>query len=324
MLSPASPALAQVAASDPVVVDVVRMLDAGIEPGLVQSWLDSSGARAGILSADDMIALAAAEAPAELVEALLDRSARAAPAAIAAKTPSQPPVSLPDPANTDAPAPAAAGSSDCCLVDFSVEYRSAEDSDGNEMAAAAPDLFLYVDGRLLGRFESRGDIASRGPLTFRQPLPPGMHSIRLTREMHTPSKNRGRSDTWDHVTTVSPDVIRFEVKPGVSWNLDIRWAESVFSLKPPLHWRWSGNGVQVAGEENVGASRDDWSYLCDDVEISRESGAISDWRATDRSKQCVTWASLWAKDVMTTRARILDELRADRFKPDIGTTGRTR
>ena len=328
-------ASAEVTPDDGVVADVVKMLDAGIEPRLVRSWLESGGRSPGTLSANDMIALSSANASDELIEYLLETSARPAGAETPAAAP--PPTSRPqEPASPEVMAPASSvvheapvvqssartDSSECCLVDFAVEYRSAEDSDSDDMEADAPDLFVYLDGEFLGRFASQGDIGSRGPLTFRRQLATGSHSIRLTRERHTPSKSRKKSGTWDHATTVSPSVIRFNVEPGANWNLDIRWTESVFSLKPPLHWRWSRDGVEVAGEKNAGAFRDDWPYLCDDIEIKprirRYIGV-----ARERSQQELRHVGVAvAGKRSTTRAQILDELRADQFKPNIGATGR--
>ncbi|MGB5623675.1 MAG: hypothetical protein WBN65_14370, partial [Gammaproteobacteria bacterium] len=69
-------------AVDPIVTDVVRMLEVGIEPDLILNWLQSSGKRPGPLSADDVIALSEAKAPKELIQALLDLATAAAQAPV--------------------------------------------------------------------------------------------------------------------------------------------------------------------------------------------------------------------------------------------------
>ncbi len=89
--------------------------------------------------------------------------------------------------------------------------------------------------------------------------------------------------------------------------MDIRWIQGVFSRKRPLTWRWMKDGTEVAGERHGGAGPDDWPFLCDDVDISRRSGAIAEWRANDRRRECVTWASLWPHGAETSRAEILAE-----------------
>lgn len=309
-------ASAEVTADDPVVADVVRMLDAGLEPRLVLSWLEAGNKRPAPLTANDMLALAAAEAPAELIEDLLGRATQ--PAEVEPAPPAAPPVSR---APKDDPLAQEVDSGDCCLVDFSVEYRAPEQGVGDEVDQPRGDLYLYIDGQFVGRFEPRGEIAGAGPLTFKRRLAQGGHTIRLTRELHLPSRNRDAADARDHRTTVSPSSIEFEVKPGAQWNMDIRWVQGVFSRKRPLQWRWSKNGVPVAGEKNVGAFHDDWSFLCDDVEISRDSGAIAGWRASDRSRDCVTWASLWPQGVESSRAQILAAFEESGFRPEIHTVG---
>lgn len=320
LLAVTPPASAEVTPDDPVVADVVRMLDAGLEPRLVRSWLDSSSKRPGPLSANDMIALASANAPDELIGHLLESAMR--PAEAEAPLPSAPPVataSRETPPVADAPRLPAAkvDGIDCCLVDFSVEYRAPEVGVDEDADLPRADLYLYIDGQFAGRFEARGDLASRGPQLFKRQLAPGEHRIRLTRELHLPSKNRDAAGTRDHNTAVSPSIIEFSVQAGAQWNMDIRWTQGVFSRKRPLSWRWSKNGARVSGADKVGAPQDDWPFLCDDVEISRVSGAISDWRAKDRSRNCVTWASLWPRGVEIKRADLLQELRRVDFRPAV-------
>jgi hypothetical protein len=313
-------------ATDPVVVDVVRMLEVGIEPELILNWLQSSGKRPGPLSADDVIALAEVKAPKPLIQALLDLATPVARAPAAPVTPAPGAAATPTAPAPIAPAPVppatAAGDRDCCLIDFSVEYRATEDRVGAEFEGPGHDLFLYLDGKFLARFESQGNIAAQGPIPFKARVAPGDHTIRLTRELHTRPDASKRPDEWDHLTTVSPAAIDFRVEPGADWNMDIRWVQGEFSLKKPLHWRWSRDGVEVAGQEHAGEFREDWPYLCDDVEASRNAGAISGWRARDRMKGCVSWASLWPKTVVITRGEVLAELRQSDFEPAITAVGR--
>lgn len=308
-------ASAEVTPDDPVVADVVRMLDAGIESDLVVSWLKTGDRRPAALSADALIALTEARASRELIEFLLAMT-RAAPISGSAAdsgaraTTATPEATLrPTPDATPPQIPAAVShNDDCCLVEFSIRYQAAEDKEGEEVEQASRDLFLYADGQLLTRIESQGNIASGGPVRFKAQMAPGAHTLRFTRQLHTRSKGAGKPASWDHETTVSPSIIRFDVEPGAIWQLDFSWVQSELSTTRPLRWRWSRNGVEVAGEERAGEFREQWPFLCEDVEISRDSGAISAWRARDRLKACVRWTSLWPGGVENTRAQVLEEL----------------
>lgn len=314
-LSPGPPTFAAVTPDDPVVADVVRMLDAGVAPPQILGWLESGNKRPGILSASDMIALAAAEAPAELIDDLLARAAR--PAEVEDPPPATQPAKEMQQHARREPASINARDGDCCLVDFSVEYRAPEQDAVGLTDTPRADLYLYLDGRFLGRFAPRSEIGGKGPNLHKYRIAPGRHTIRLTRELHLPSKNRKADGARDHLTTVSPSSIDFELLPGAQWTMDIRWTQGVFSRQRPLRWRWSRNGEPVAGEEHVGAVLDDWRFLCEDVEISRDSGAIAAWRANDRSRDCVTWASLWPRGAEFNRAQILSEFESAGFRPGI-------
>ena len=321
------PAFADVAPDDPVVADVVRMLDAGIESDLIIRWIDSGEARPEQISADAMIALREANASSALIEHLLTLATAAQPAATVlqleqgARTddPVAPVLSVPASKAAGVPATSnvAANDAECCLVDFAVEYRATEDREGEELEQPGRDLFLYVDGQFLARLASQGNIASRGPERFKSYLAPGEHTLRLMRQLHTRKRGKNGGKSWDHETTVSPSSVRFRVEPGAQWQLELSWIQGEFSTRKPLTWRWLRNGAAVSGEEKSGEFREDWPYLCEDAVISRENGAIGDWRSRDRQKGCVSWASLWPSAVPTTRAKVLEELGATDYAPPL-------
>jgi len=312
-------------AVDPVVADVVRMLDVGVEPDLVEAWVKSSGRQPRPLTADDMIALTQANAPKELVQTLLELSARPAPSPTAPAV--QPPSPRTEPAPGAAPAPAtpsttgSAASQECCMLEVSVEYKADEGYEGDRTPLPQQDLYLYVDGEFLARVTSRGDIMPEGPTRVRTRLAQGTHTIRLTRELHVKTKDLLAEPAWDHITTVNPVILTLPMDQVASYNLDIRWIESQFTLKKPMSWRWSRNGQQLASEKHVGESKSKWPYLCDDVEASLAEGAIADWRARDRMKGCVTWASLWLDGVESSRQQVLEYLESHDFSPPTNYVG---
>jgi len=326
------PVAAQTAATgsvDPVVSDVVRMLDVGVEPDLVLEWVKSSGRQPRPLTADDMIALTQAQAPKELVQSLLELSAHPSPPPAAPpQSPSMPAYVTPAPGQavppavgTMAPGGTAAPGGECCAVEVSVEYKAQEGYEGDRTAAPAKDLYLYIDGEYLARVTSLGDIAAGKPTRVRTNLSPGTHTLRLTRELHEENKDLLTKEARDHVTTVSPTTLTMPIDQVASYNLDIRWIESQFTLKRPLSWRWSRNGQQLASEKNIGQPYEKWPYLCEDVEASLADGAIADWRAKDRMKGCVTWASLWPADVKTSRQEILEYLAKHDYAPPANYVG---
>jgi len=310
---------------DPVVADVVRMLDVGVEPDLVLDWVKSSGRQPRPLTADDMIALSQANASKELIQTLLELSTRPAPTpATPTPSPATPARVAPGPASGQAAPPAAGvvtSDAECCVLEVSVEYKAQEGYEGDRTAIPSQDLYLYVDGEFLAQITSLGDIMPRGPTRVRTQLPLGTHTVRLTRELHQKDKDVLTKGATDHVTTVSPSTLTLGMDQVASYNLDIRWIESQFTLKRPLSWRWSMDGQQMASEKQIGEPYEKWPYLCEDVEASLADGAISDWRAKDRMKGCVTWASLWPGDVKTSREEILEYLARYDYAPPANYVG---
>jgi len=328
LLGPAQGSWAQATAGapvDPVVADVVRMIDVGVEPELVLQWLESSGRRPAPLSADDVIALSQAQVPREVIQAILDLASQSAPPA-AAPGPPAPAYATPSPATPNypspgAPAPQVPTPGDCCLVEVSVEYRAPAVIEGDNAVQPSPYLFIYVDGNFLARVEPEGNIAARGPVRIKTQLEPGPHRVRLTRELHLKSDALGKDPAWDHETTVNPVAVDLQVEAGGNYNLDLRWVQGEFSLKKPFSWRWSRNGAEIAAEKNVGEFLNKWAFLCEDVEVSRDNGAISDWRARDRLKDCVRWSDLWPENV-PTRQQVLADLQQHDFNPPVSYVGR--
>lgn len=309
---------------DPVVADVVKMLDAGVEPELVLRWLDSGGMRPAPLSADDIIALSQAKAPKEIIQALLDLSARPPapqPTPRSEAAPATPPPDSATPAESRS-ATAATDAGDCCPVDVSIEFRAPLEIEGDNTIMPARDLFVYVDGEFLARVASSGNIASRGPVRLKTRLEPGTHYIRLTRELHMQVDDFGKKPAWSHTTTVSPVALEIAVEPGGFYNLDLRWVEGEFSLKHPFSFRWARDGVALASEKHFGEFSEDWPYLCEDVEASRQTGAISEWRTRERLDDCVHWAELWPAPVPMTRQQVLAQLQEYDFNPPVSYVGR--
>lgn len=217
---------------DPVVRDVVRMLEEGVDPSLVLHWLETSERRPGPLGPEDLIALSRAGASEQLTRRLIDVAAQPPPAE---RTPVE-----------------------CCLVDFEISYRAAEPMEG-EQEAPGKDLAVYLDGQPLVRLESMPHLGGGGPFERRLRLDPGPHTLRLLRERHTLKKSR-----WLHDSRVSPDVIPFEIEPGASFSLEVSWKESPFSTSGPLDWQLSRDGVTIAAQRDTGVAKEDWPPLCDD------------------------------------------------------------
>lgn len=298
---------------DPVVADVVRMLEAGVDPGVVANWVRETEAKPESVAADDVIALTNAKAPTKLIELLVRLSA-------------EPAAPSPEPRATEAPAPppaprqagpvAGEATTDggAARLDVTLDYKP----DSNEFQEPWV-LFLYVDGRPLAstRGGSAVSFAFNQELEFGVTLEPGRHVIGLLQERHMPiSKKEGR---WDHEARAFPRPISFEVPAGAVGQLALEVDERVIPgarQAGPVSWKLMVNGEQVAGTKDMGPMTSSWPALCEEV----ESGYEPDER--DRSsfrramRGCLRWDNLFPNvEGLPTREQVRGELEKYDFAP---------
>jgi hypothetical protein len=279
----------------PVVLDVVRMLEAEVDSAVILRWLDQVDTPPDTISADEMILLKRAGAPQEVVERLLEMSER----------PPAPETTAPRPRPAPAASPPAASEDvleDCCEVDLSVLFRPyypIDDLDEDE----GWDLYVYLDGSFLAR-AIRGRTATESVAR----IPPGEHTIRLLWEIHS-RRGRGESASWEHDARVAPEKIRLDLPSGEGWKLEISWNEGRFGgNKGPLSWSLTADGRPSVGESDLGNARDDWPVLCEEIEVNVPDGETMPGWARRAMKDCVTWASLWeGLDAFPGRDQARDE-----------------
>ena len=282
--------------TDPVVADVLHMLEEGVGSEVVLDWLVRQHERVLPLSPDDVIRLTRAGASDELVQKLLDMSNR---------TPGPPP--LPPPVTAARPYDPPDGLS---KVVFALRYRSNSDHENFDQRWA---LFAYLDGELL-TWSSSQSTFSRKTVGTSKLLSPGKHVIRLLRESH---KRRGKKG-WRHEAHVCPDTIEFEVEPEAGWKMSVDWVEPTFAFrgKGPLSWQLSRWDERVAGVDHTGARKGDWPQLCEDMEANTPEGKKPPGWVRRGLKGCVRWSSLWeGVEALPTRDDIRAELEQDKFRP---------
>lgn len=260
----------KVSGLDPVVADVVRMLDQQVESGVIEAWLITSDARPGSLTPDDLVALSQAKAPESLVLLLLERSEETGAA---------------EPGVPD-------GSS---RVDFNVIYRPG--SSATYEADEAPwGLYAYLDGRPLVFTDGRNSIlsASSRPLRFEQNLEPGPHTLRILLERHTlVSKKKNR---WNHETRVFTEAASFDLVAGSAYGVDIEVNENRSFWKKdrgPVTFVVTGDDATLAELKGAGIEIEEWPALCEDLEASIPEGKKPGPSARQALESCVSWESLW-------------------------------
>jgi hypothetical protein len=268
---------------DPVVADVVRMLDEGVEPAVIDSWLDSGNHRPGPLSADDMVALSRAGAPEPLIRRLIELAAE----------------EQPEGKEDTAVDPAPEG-----RIDFIVRYKPPVGWYDEERDPWA--LYVYLDGRPLAWTDGGSSVftVSTKPLRFHEELTPGKHVLRVLKESHVEvSRKKNR---WSHDALVCPVEVEFLIEAGSNHRIELELNENVAvwaKNNGPLSYSFFRDDSLVAEGKGEGPDTDEWPALCDDVEASFPGEKRNSRAAARAMKGCVSWESLWpdAPDRETVR-----------------------
>jgi hypothetical protein len=282
---------------DPVVADVVRMLDEGVDTQFISAWLDRTEVNPGTLTPDDLIALSKADAPKEIVNKLLKMAPEG-------EKPAREPA---------ATAPPAAAQADT-IVQFVIDYRPGIIED----QSYPWDLFVYLDGEPLSRtsgWASHSSTHMEKQFVERK-LAPGRHEIRLLQEQHrVKSKKKG---TWSHMARVFPTTVLFDIDSAGTWRVEIQVDEEGMlhpGRKSPVNYIVTRDGDIAEQGVDLGPATRQWPLLCEEV-ASRYPGTKLQSRSAQRAMSgCVRWNSLWTEmESVPDRATVREKMKAGNFR----------
>lgn len=331
LLSGSAFAVAEEAKRDPVVADVIRMLEAGVSPELVSAWLSRNTMKPKEVSADDVIELTRVKAPAPLVDLLLQLAAGVAPpppaplvapgSATPVAKPAAPSVAATPAATapTMAPAPSPMGeiapaARQDALVTFVIDYRPNVEEYQEPLS-----LFVYVDGRPLASTEGGTAVsfAFNDKMRFSVPMSAGRHVVGVTQERHKPiSKKRGK---WEHEARAFTRPIVVTVSPGSNAELEIRVDERVIPgmrERGPVSYTITVNGEPLEAQEYLGPVTSRWPEICEEVETRFDADDQGKSSFRDAMRGCVRWESLFPEVAdVPAREAVRAELQTYDFRP---------
>jgi len=292
----ASSAAADEAPLDPVIVDVVGLLEAQLGEPLIVRWLEENDARPGPLSAADLVALKRAGATDELVATLLDRARPAEPA-----PPAAPPApAVPSPARAPAPtmspqvppapspaptAPAPAPPDAAVPVTISMRYIHIPDE------GEAWDLVVYLDGTPWPPMRAASSERSATVWSGERTVAPGPHLVRWAQELH---RRRG-DERPRHAARFDTHSLSFDLAPGTPATIAFEYRDRSGVIK-----RFGGpiDARVVQGDRELAAlhTNDDpgyWDSLCEEIEATLDDRKPG-YEVRRALKRCTRWADLWS------------------------------
>ena len=307
---------------DPVVAQVVEMLDAGVEEEIIDQWLDATHRRPTDIGSPGLIALTRSGASKELIGRMLDLVADSVPAPepvpdahapVGAAPPPDPEPSQPqllDPVGKEA-YPAARVDTPADVL-FLLSYKRAITQEPEPDSPPPPPwtVFAYLDGELVAWVTHS---MSGEPVRANRLLAPGRYVVRVTRERHI---QRGRK--WVHETQVAPTPITLDVELGGELEVDIRfhgrWMDR--ESRGPLSYTVRKGNRTLAEGGPMGGNPADWQLVCEDVKANfPEADNIPRLYRRDMAR-CTSWNTLWSgAGEQTSRTEMLASMSESDFRP---------
>ena len=290
------------AANDPVIAEVVRLLDAHLGEPLIVRWLEDSGKVPAHVSADDLVALKDARASDQLIATLLDLAKGSAGKAPDAHAPvSAAPVPTPAPAPAapalaappSSPTTAAGATAATVLVSTTLRYVHVADE------GEAWTLVVYLDGVPFEPLAPSPSAKSAPDSTTERRVAPGHHVLRWAQERH----RERRDEQGIHAARFDPEALSFDLAPGSPAEIAFEFRDRSGMFRrfgAPVTVRVAQDGRELAAFRPAKETYD-WELLCEDYEANLGGRKPSfDDRRTLRN--CLRWADLW-KDVPTAPGR---------------------
>jgi len=303
---------------DPVVDEVIEMLKAGVDEGVIVQWLASTERHPAYIGSQGVIALTRAGASERLMSNLLQLLGEQG-----TETPAAEPLPAPEPTQGEAPGspaslPVAQGDAIGAVevgVRLSAKRIWVDEDEPDRPREERWDIYLYLDGDLVAwtRPTLQGE-----PVEARRILSSGRHEMRVVLQRYEALRSG-----WLYDSLSVPTLIGFEAFPGDPIEIEVE-LKRLWGL-----WRDRRDGGPLSyvirqGQEvlaehgGAGGNPDRWQPVCEDVQVNFPQAETVPKRFRNSMSRCVRWSQLWTGAGQTTsRDEILANLEAYDFHPPL-------
>lgn len=303
---------------DPVVSEVVEMLNAGVSDSLILQWLDSTDRRPTDVCSQGLIALTEAGASEQLTTTLLElvgsqdvkgplEKSKPAPESTETGTATS---SLSTAVSPGAPVGAVEA-----VVRLRAKRVWVDEDEPDSPREPRWNVYLYLDGDLVAwtRPTLQGE-----PVEARRVVQSGLREMRVVLQ-----RNEELRRGWSYESLAVPTPIAFTAQAGVPIEIevDLRRIWGLWRDRTdggPMSWVVR-QGDQVLSESGgTGGNPDRWQPVCEDVEANFPDAEEVPKRIRSAMSRCIRWETLWTgAGKSTSRADILEQLAEYDFEPPV-------
>lgn len=301
---------------DPVVTDVIEMLNAGVDEEVIARWLESTDRRPTDIARQGMIALSNAGASEQLISTLLQSLERREPepselqAPIAAVTTSDQALDSEEPVWSGSEA--SEGSVEA-IFQLRAKRAFTEEPEPDWQPEEPWDIYLYLDGELVAwtRPSLEGE-----PVEARRMMGSGRRELRIVLQRYQDLRGG-----WLYESLSVPTLFAFEAHPGQPIEIEVEM-KRIWGLwrdrkdGGPLTYIIRQGTEVLAEHQGTGGNPDRWQPVCEDVEANFADTRGVPKRFRNAMSRCVRWSELWAgAGQSTSRSDILAALAEYDFRP---------
>lgn len=300
---------------DPVVREVVEMLEAGVDEPVIAQWLESTGRRPAEVGSQGMIALTASGASEELMTTLLKLLEEPGAEAVRVEPASTPALMRDETAGIqpDSRTPGALTEGVADAVIRLSARRIWVDEDEPDRPRDPPwDVYLYLDGELVSwtRPTLEGE-----PVEARRVIQSGRRELRVILQRY--EELRGG---WLYESLAVPTLVAFETQAGDPIEIAVEM-KHIWSLwrqgtdGGPLSFVIRQGNQTLVENQGIGGDPDRWQPVCEDLEANFPDSEKLPSRFRNPMSRCVHWGDLWTgAGQSTSREEILANLAAHDFQ----------
>ena len=308
-LSSAGPEAAA-AVHDPVIAEVVRLLESGLGEPVILRWLAEEHRPSGRPTADELIALKRAGATDELIAVLLDLAAAgnraSAPPSHAEESRPLPPAAAPTADPTPGPAPPAAPEPARQPAHQPASELAATPAESGPLSLALSiiyihepdegdpwDLVVYLDGQPFAPVPAARTARNAEPSRTFRDVAPGPHVLRWAQERH----GERPGERGQHAARFDPEPLVFTLAGGAPAEIGFEFRDPsgipFATAKGPITVQVKQGGKELGARRESGGEAARWPNLCEEIEANLAGGKPS---FQDRMllKSCRRWADLWS------------------------------
>jgi len=303
---------------DPIVSQVVEMLDAGVSDSLIIQWFEATGRRPADVGSRGLIALTEAGASEQLTNTLLELVGERREGELAVDQHlALEPRSV---EGADSPAPYAeplvpAGSGVEATVRLSAKRVWVDEDEPDSPREERWSVYVYLDGDFVAwvRPDRKGE-----PVEAQRVIQPGHHEIRLVLQRYEELRKG-----WSYESLSVPTLVAFETSQGDPIDMEIEmkriwglWRDR--KAGGPLSYVIRQGSQVLAENDGAGGSPDRWQPICEDVEANFPAAENTPRAFRSSMERCVRWDTLWI-DVApsTSRVDLLSQLAEHDFEPPV-------